>query len=89
MSLPDRPWWHALAACRGAETAIFYPTRHEGVADALSYCRRCPVRDHCLEHALTTGDKFGIWGGRPERQRRRLRRTRRLAAAEQAAARTQ
>lgn len=84
LSVPDRPWWHALAACRGAGTQIFYPTRHDGVAEALAYCQRCPVRDHCLEHALTTGDTFGIWA-LPERQRRRLRRARRLAAAELAA----
>ena len=30
----------------------------------------------CLEYALVNGEKFGIWGGLSERERRRLRRQR-------------
>jgi len=28
----------------------------------------------CLEYALAHGEKFGIWGGLSERERRRLKR---------------
>jgi WhiB family redox-sensing transcriptional regulator len=36
------------------------------------------VREDCLEHALANGEKFGIWGGLSERERRRIRRRRSL-----------
>jgi len=39
-------------------------------------CRGCVVREDCLEYALANGEKFGIWGGLSERERRRLRRQR-------------
>ncbi|MBA3652865.1 MAG: WhiB family transcriptional regulator [Actinobacteria bacterium] len=39
-------------------------------------CRRCPVRDECLAFALEGGEKFGVWGGVSERDRRHLRRHR-------------
>ncbi|MGH2602021.1 MAG: WhiB family transcriptional regulator, partial [Dehalococcoidia bacterium] len=42
-------------------------------------CRGCVVRDQCLEYALSHSEKFGIWGGMSERERRRLRRQRALA----------
>jgi WhiB family redox-sensing transcriptional regulator len=38
------------------------------------------VRESCLEYALANGEKFGIWGGLSERERRRLRRQRSQAA---------
>jgi len=37
------------------------------------------VREDCLEYALQNGEKFGIWGGMSERERRRIRRQRALA----------
>jgi WhiB family redox-sensing transcriptional regulator len=37
------------------------------------------VRLECLEYALANGEKFGIWGGMSERERRRIRRARALA----------
>ena len=44
-------------------------------------CARCPVRTECLEYALGNQEKFGIWGGLSERERRQLRRQRRLEEA--------
>ena len=35
--------------------------------------------EDCLEFALANGEKFGIWGGLRERERRRMRRARALA----------
>jgi WhiB family redox-sensing transcriptional regulator len=37
------------------------------------------VRLECLEYALAHGEKFGIWGGLSERERRRVRRERAMA----------
>jgi len=47
-------------------------------------CRGCVVRDNCLEYALDSGEKFGIWGGMSERERRRLRRARAIERRAQA-----
>jgi WhiB family redox-sensing transcriptional regulator len=66
------------AACREADVAIFYPKRGESTEPALDYCRRCPVAEQCLDHALDSGDKFGVWA-LPERARRKVRRARRIA----------
>ena len=48
-------------------------------------CRGCVVREDCLEYALQNGEKFGIWGGMSERERRRIRRQRALARVAAAA----
>ena len=32
----------------------------------------------CLEYALDNGEKFGIWGGLSERERRRILKRRRM-----------
>ena len=44
--------------------------------EAKEVCRGCEVRHDCLEFALQNGEKFGIWGGLSERERRRIRRQR-------------
>jgi len=76
--------WRASAECRGATAAAFYPptsteTREqrqlrEGAAREL--CRRCVVREACLEYALFVQEPYGIWGGLNELERRRLLRRR-------------
>lgn len=46
---------------------------------AKAICERCPVRPECLEHAMADPTLQGIWGGKTEKERRELRRTRRTA----------
>lgn len=71
--------WHDLAACNGKPTAMFYPETGEGVRRAIALCLGCPVRDDCLEHALTFPELFGVWGGMSEKARKKLRRDRGLS----------
>ncbi|MCO8127862.1 WhiB family transcriptional regulator [Acidimicrobiia bacterium EGI L10123] len=71
----------ALGACRGADPDLFFPDRGESLEPAKRICSECVVRDECLEHALASGERFGVWGGTSERERRRIRRSRRTAAA--------
>ncbi|MFP5577158.1 MAG: WhiB family transcriptional regulator [Acidimicrobiia bacterium] len=71
----------AVGACRGADPDVFFPDRGESLEPAKRICGECVVRDECLEHALRNGERFGVWGGTSERERRRLRRVRRTAAA--------
>ncbi len=75
-----RPSWMAYGACRGKDTAIFFPTRGEDAARAKAICAECPVQRECLAHAVDTPDLQGVWGGTGERARRRLRVQRRWAS---------
>jgi WhiB family redox-sensing transcriptional regulator len=74
--------WRAGAACRGLDPLIFYPiTDDDAEAEpAKSVCAVCSVREACLEHALGSREKEGVWGGATERERRRIIRQRRRAS---------
>lgn len=69
---PDR--WRDLAACAGSHADLFFPTRGEATGPAKAVCASCPVSEQCLADALAHGEKFGVWGGRSERERRAIRR---------------
>ena len=65
-----------LAACRGCDPNLFFPERGVSTDEAKKVCKGCPVRAECLEFALVNVEKFGVFGGTSERERRRLRRER-------------
>lgn len=65
--------WMAHAECRGSDPEMFFPGRGEDTGDAKQVCAVCPVRSDCLEYAMARGEKFGVWGGLSEKERRRLR----------------
>jgi len=64
--------WSALAACRGFDSAIFFPGQDGNADPALEVCDSCSVKDDCLEYAMETRQRYGVWGGTTERQRRRI-----------------
>jgi WhiB family redox-sensing transcriptional regulator len=71
--------WIENASCRThPEPDLWYPDNPGRSTEhfrAIKICRSCPVRDKCLEHALSNDERAGIWGGYGERRRRELRRT--------------
>ncbi|HXL88842.1 MAG TPA: WhiB family transcriptional regulator [Streptosporangiaceae bacterium] len=72
--------WRDRAACRGADTDLFFQDWATGSAlrtieQIKLMCRDCPVRALCLDWALDHGGDFGIWGGLTEDERRALRGT--------------
>ncbi|MDQ3978423.1 MAG: WhiB family transcriptional regulator [Actinomycetota bacterium] len=71
--------WQIQANCLGVDPDLFFPERGASTREAKAVCRACVVREECLEYALVNGEKFGIWGGLSERERRRLRRARALS----------
>lgn len=75
------PTWRDDAACREADVELFFAHGEESQREALAMCEACPVRDACLEHALTAREPYGIWGGTGEQERKRMIRRRRSAAA--------
>lgn len=79
-ALPDGVVWQQLASCLGSDPDLFFPARGESSREARLVCVGCVVRFECLEHSMQVPERFGIWGGLAERQRRRLRRLRKNAA---------
>jgi WhiB family transcriptional regulator, redox-sensing transcriptional regulator len=73
----DRPAWMDHAACRGANVSHWYPDTGDHATDAYTVCAGCPVKTECLDHAIDTGEQYGIWGGLNWKQRRRLPRKQR------------
>jgi WhiB family redox-sensing transcriptional regulator len=65
--------WRQRANCVGIDPDLFFPGRGSTTRDAKEVCRGCVVRDECLAYAMTARERFGIWGGLSERERRRLR----------------
>lgn len=65
------------AACQrlGVSVDLFFPEQHdpETVEAAKAICATCRGREECLRGALERGEKFGIWGGTSEYERRKLR----------------
>jgi len=72
--------WRKFGACRGLDAGIFYPDDDADAEIAKAVCDECGVRAACLEHALASREKAGIWGGATERERRRIIRQRRRSA---------
>jgi WhiB family redox-sensing transcriptional regulator len=71
--------WQERANCLGVDPDLFFPERGASTREAKGVCAGCEVRMECLEYALRNSEKFGIWGGMSERERRRIRRARALA----------
>jgi len=61
--------------CAQTDPEVFFPEKGGSVREAKAVCAGCPVRAQCLEHALAHDERFGVWGGLSERERRRLKTT--------------
>jgi WhiB family redox-sensing transcriptional regulator len=72
--LPDEGSWHERALCSQTDPEAFFPEKGGSTREAKKICVGCEVRSECLEYALEHDERFGIWGGLSERERRRLRR---------------
>ncbi|WP_081743352.1 WhiB family transcriptional regulator [Arthrobacter sp. H20] len=65
--------WQADSLCAQTDPEAFFPEKGGSTRDAKKVCGACNVRSQCLEYALANDERFGIWGGLSERERRRLR----------------
>ena len=66
--------WQDRALCAQTDPEAFFPEKGGSTREAKRVCRSCEVRAECLEYALTHDERFGIWGGTSEHERRQLRR---------------
>ena len=69
-----RQLWFDSAACLQADPDAFYPEKGGSSRAAKRVCHTCPVQAECLSYALANDERFGIWGGMSERERRQLKR---------------
>jgi WhiB family transcriptional regulator, redox-sensing transcriptional regulator len=70
----DEQDWQERALCAQTDPEAFFPEKGGSTREAKKICGGCEVRPECLEYALAHDERFGIWGGLSERERRRLRR---------------
>lgn len=68
------PDWHDRALCAQTDPEAFFPEKGGSTREAKKICTGCEVRAECLSYALANDERFGIWGGLSERERRRLKR---------------
>jgi len=66
--------WQEHALCAQTDPEAFFPEKGGSTREAKRICVGCEVRAECLEYALDNDERFGIWGGLSERERRRLKR---------------
>ena len=66
--------WQDQALCAQTDPEAFFPEKGGSTREAKKICIGCEVKSECLEFALARDERFGIWGGMSERERRRLRR---------------
>jgi WhiB family redox-sensing transcriptional regulator len=65
--------WQADSLCAQTDPEAFFPEKGGSTRDAKKICSACEVKSQCLEYALGNDERFGIWGGLSERERRKLR----------------
>src|SRR4051812_1295281 len=68
--------WQTDALCAQTDPEAFFPEKGGSTRDAKKICTTCEVKAQCLDYALHNDERFGIWGGLSERERRRLRKAR-------------
>ena len=67
----ERPWM-VFAACRDEDPDLFFAATKDLTRQALAICDICPVKEDCLQYALEARERFGVWGGTTEKQRRKI-----------------
>ncbi|PXX05704.1 WhiB family transcriptional regulator [Mycolicibacterium moriokaense] len=71
---PEDDLWQEKALCAQTDPEAFFPEKGGSTREAKRICLGCEVKDACLDYALAHDERFGIWGGLSERERRRLKR---------------
>ena len=71
--LPEEQSWQERSLCAQTDPEAFFPEKGGSTREAKKICVGCEVQAECLEYALANDERFGIWGGLSERERRRLK----------------
>jgi len=74
LNITASPVWMTSGLCAQVDPDLWFPEKGGSTREAKALCARCPVRPECLAYALEHDERFGIWGGASEGDRRRMRR---------------
>lgn len=67
--------WRERAVCAEADPEAWFPVKGANPSRVKAICATCPVRQQCLDFAISQEFRVdGIWGGTTEDERRPLRR---------------
>lgn len=77
--MTDAEEWRESAVCRQVDPDLWFPEAGDNGFDAKRVCRTCPVQPECLEFAVQTGARDGIWGGKAPEELLQIRKQRGLA----------
>lgn len=63
--------------CKQEDPELWFPVGITGPAqlqteEAKDLCGMCPIREACLEYALSHAVEYGVWGGKSESERRAI-----------------
>jgi WhiB family redox-sensing transcriptional regulator len=67
------PEWTRKALCAEVDPEIFFPDKGERTAHVKQICKACIVKVECLEYSIQNNERFGVWGGLTEHDRRKVR----------------
>lgn len=73
--------WQERALCAQTDPEAFFPEKGGSTREAKRVCQNCDVREDCLQEALDNDERFGIWGGLSERERRKLKKRKPVTAS--------
>ena len=75
--------WQAEGLCKNEDSEVFFldpnmrgDVKRLRVSVAKAICQPCPVKNECLQHALTVPETYGVWGGMSEEERDSILRNR-------------
>jgi WhiB family redox-sensing transcriptional regulator len=63
--------WQDRANCIGTDPEVFFPKIGKRSEEAQEVCSHCPVTAQCLEYAIAHNDRYGVWGGLSEADRKK------------------
>ena len=75
LNITTPPEWMTDGVCAQVDPELWFPEKGGSTREAKQLCARCPVHPECLAYALANDERFGVWGGASERDRRRMKRT--------------
>jgi WhiB family redox-sensing transcriptional regulator len=64
--------WQDDGLCKESDPEAFFPEKGGSTKQAKAVCKRCPITEECLQYALENNERYGIWGGQSEHQRRQI-----------------
>lgn len=67
--------WESEALCSQTDPEAFFPENNTLAKDARRVCSICPVQVECLSFALKNDERYGVWGGSLEKERKQFAKT--------------